>query len=176
MTEGPYGAEPYPQDPAGGYPAAGYEGGSYATPGYPAPGQPAPGYAAPGYPAPSYPAPGQPAPGYAAPGYPGQQPAFGPGPLAYGMSAAPRNGLGTAALVLGIIGVVLSWIPGTGWALNILAIIFGAVGINRAKRGQATNKSSALAGLILGVIGLTVWIVILVVFLAAWGSYSSYYH
>lgn len=156
MTEGPYGAEPYPQDPAGGYPAAGYEGGSYATPGYPAPGQPAPGYAA--------------------PGYPGQQPAFGPGSLAYGMSAAPRNGLGTAALVLGIIGVVLSWIPGTGWALNILAIIFGAVGINRAKRGQATNKSSALAGLILGVIGLAVWIVILVVFLAAWGSYSSYYH
>jgi hypothetical protein len=87
--------------------------------------------------------------------------------VAYGAYPRPRNGLGTAALVLGIIGVVLCWVPFTGWALNILAIVFGAVGRKRAVEGQATNKSSAVAGLVLGVVGLAVWIVIIIVALAA---------
>lgn len=87
--------------------------------------------------------------GYPMPGYP---------PAGYPMYAVPvpmpRNGMGTAALVLGIIAVVLCWIPWFVVILGALAIIFGGVGIARANQAQATNKSSAMAGLILGIISI----------------------
>ena len=93
-----------------------------------------------------------------------------PNAVSYGAYPRPRNGLGTAALVLGIIGVVFCWIPVTGWALNILAVVFGAIGRMRAIAGEATNRSSAVAGLVLGVIGLAVWIVFAIVGIAAFRS------
>lgn len=57
-----------------------------------------------------------------------------------------RNGLGTAALVLGIIGVLCGLVPLLFWAagvLAVLALVFGFVGIGRARRGQATNRGAA---------------------------------
>lgn len=65
-----------------------------------------------------------------------------------------RNGMGTAALVMGILGLFL------GWLFSLLAIIFGSVGIGRANRGEATNKGSATAGLWLGIIGFVGWIIV----------------
>lgn len=82
-----------------------------------------------------------------------------PYPGVYGYPQ-PRNGPGTAGLVLGIIGIVLCWALWVGWLLNLLAIIFGGVGIGRANHGQATNKNSAVAGLVLGIVGLAVGIVL----------------
>lgn len=184
MTSGPYGAGPYGDDAAStgpygsGFPAAGQP----ETPAYPQSGHPTPGYPSQGYPSQSYPGPsyqnaayaqsGYPQPSPAQPAYPTYAPAYAApaAPIGYGSYPAPRNGLGTAALVLGIIGVVLCWVPFTGWALNILAIIFGAVGRKRAADGLATNKSSAVAGLVLGVVGLGVWIVIIVMFVSAVGT------
>jgi hypothetical protein len=185
MTSGPYGAGPYGDDAAAtgpygnGLPAAGQP----ETPAYPQSGHPTPGYPSQSYPSASYPSPsyqnaaygqpGYPQPSHAQPAYPAYAPAYvapAAAPIGYGSYPAPRNGLGTAALVLGIIGVVLCWVPFTGWALNILAIIFGAVGRKRAADGLATNKSSAVAGLVLGVVGLGVWIVIIVMFVSAVGT------
>jgi hypothetical protein len=183
MTSGPYGAGPYGDDAAAtgpygsGLPAAGQP----ETPAYPQSGHPTPGYPSQSYPGPSYPGPsyqnaayaqpGYPQPSHAQPAYPTYAPAYAApaAPIGYGPHPAPRNGLGTAALVLGIIGVVLCWVPFTGWALNILAIIFGAVGRKRAVDGLATNRSSAVAGLVLGVVGLGVWIVIIVMFVSTVG-------
>ncbi|MEV6208640.1 hypothetical protein [Kitasatospora sp. NPDC051914] len=71
----------------------------------------------------------------------------------------PRNGLGIAAMVLGIVGAVLSltvilfWLS---WLPALLAVIFGAVGLSRVGKGLATNRAMALAGVILGVSGLLV--------------------
>jgi hypothetical protein len=184
MTSGPYGAGPYGDDAAatgpygGGFPAAGQP----ETPAYPHPVHPTPGYPSQSYPSQSYPGPsyqnaayaqsGYSQPSHAQPAYPTYAPAYAApaAPIGYGPHPAPRNGLGTAALVLGIIGVVLCWVPFTGWALNILAIIFGAVGRKRAVGGLATNKPSAVAGLVLGVVGLGVWIVIIVMFVSAVGT------
>jgi hypothetical protein len=108
-------------------------------------------------------------------GPPYQPPQYPPPPYGYGPAygaAPPRNGMGTAGLVLGIIGVVLCWALWIGWVLNVLAIIFGGVGVSRANHRIATNKSSATAGLILGVIGLVLGIAIWVLLGAAWRVYG----
>lgn len=69
---------------------------------------------------------------------------------------APKNGLGTASLVLGIIGLIFAVIPVVGLffaiPLGTLALIFGAVGVVRASKGKATNKGVSIAGLVLGVL------------------------
>lgn len=89
-------------------------------------------------------------------------PGGGPGQPA----AAPRNGLGTAALVLGIIGLVLAitvvlfWLGGV---LGLVAIILGILGMGRAKRGEATNRGVAIGGLVTGILALVGAIVIGVV-------------
>ena len=74
----------------------------------------------------------------------------------------PRNGLGTTALVLGILGVIFAIIPVTFWLggiLGLLALIFGVIGSARAGKGLATNKGSAVTGLVLGVLSIVVAIV-----------------
>ena len=64
----------------------------------------------------------------------------------------PRNGLGTAGFVLGLIGLLFSVIPLVGvvaWPLVILGLVFSLIGFARGRAGRATNKGLALAGAIL---------------------------
>ena len=69
-------------------------------------------------------------------------------------SWAPSNGLATASLVLGIIGVVLAIIPFLGimgalvGGIGLILGIFGLLAAN--KRGVGKGKS--IAGLVLGVL------------------------
>ncbi len=78
---------------------------------------------------------------------------------------APQNGMGTAALIMGILQFFCLGTIGT-----ILAIVFGKIGMNKAEQGLATNGGAAKAGFILGiigavltVIGIIVWIIAVVV-------------
>ncbi|MFF8915784.1 DUF4190 domain-containing protein [Streptomyces sp. NPDC015032] len=101
-------------------------------------------------PAGQYGYPAAPAPQYGGyPGYPGygQTPWGGP---------APANGLGIAAMVLGIIAVAGFCFWGLGVVLGVLALIFGIIGRGRAGRNEATNGGMALAGIILGSIGIVI--------------------
>ncbi|WP_406091988.1 DUF4190 domain-containing protein [Streptomyces sp. NBC_01013] len=118
------------------------------------PGQPTPppvgqyGYPAPPQPQYGYPAP--PVPQYGDyPGYPG-----------YGQNAwggpGPANGMGIASLVLGIISVAGFCMYGLGIILGVLALIFGLIGRGRVTKGEANNGGVALAGIILGSIGIVV--------------------
>lgn len=68
---------------------------------------------------------------------------------------APRNGVGTAALVLGILGV-LSAVVFIGGVLGLIAVILGFVGLGRVNRREATNRGSAMAGVVLGLIALAI--------------------
>ena len=78
----------------------------------------------------------------------------GYGSTGYGTPVAPRrNGFGVAALVLGVLAVLLSWTVLGGIILGILAVIFGALGRGRVRRGEATNGRSSVAGIVLGVVG-----------------------
>jgi hypothetical protein len=101
--------------------------------------------------------PGQP-PQYPAPGagYPAPPPVY---PGATGMPMQQSNGMGTAALVCGIIGLVCGityflWVFAI--VLGILAIIFGAVGKGKVGRGEANNGGSATAGLVCGILGMVI--------------------
>jgi hypothetical protein len=64
----------------------------------------------------------------------------------------PKNGMGVAALVFGILALLLIWLPVAGLILGLLAIIFGVIGRGRVRKQQATNGGVALTGLILGVL------------------------
>ncbi|MCX5533090.1 DUF4352 domain-containing protein [Streptomyces sp. NBC_00006] len=79
-----------------------------------------------------------------------------------------RNGLGTAALILGVIGALSGLIPLLFWLagiLGVIALILGLTGRGRAKRGEATNKGVALTGTILGLAAMG---------LAVFGAYTTF--
>ncbi|MFH8346268.1 DUF4190 domain-containing protein [Streptomyces sp. NPDC018045] len=91
-------------------------------------------------------------------------------PMGMPPQQAARNGLGIAALTLGIIGTVSGLIPLLFWlagTLGLLALIFGLVGLGRAKRGQATNKGVAVTGTIFGVLALIASVAGLVITVSA---------
>jgi hypothetical protein len=99
---------------------------------------------------------------------PPDEPRHGPDPAGSGVPpapaysysgvppAAPRNGLGIAALVLGILSLPGILTIVLGIILGLLAVIFGFIGQGRAKRGEATNYGMAIAGAVTGAIGLLV--------------------
>ncbi|GAA2849548.1 hypothetical protein GCM10010472_03190 [Pseudonocardia halophobica] len=71
----------------------------------------------------------------------------------------PKNGLGTAGFVLGLIALVLSFIPIIGviaLPLSIIGLILGSVGTHRASKGEATNKGLAIAGIATSVLALLI--------------------
>ncbi|MEU4210622.1 DUF4190 domain-containing protein [Streptomyces sp. NPDC026206] len=84
--------------------------------------------------------------------------------------AIPDNSLGVAALVLGIVGTVLSPSIIFGVILGILAIVFGAMGRSKAATGEANNGGQALAGLILGGVALLATALLLVLYISVGGS------
>jgi hypothetical protein len=88
----------------------------------------------------------------------------------------PPKGLATAAMVLGIVGLVFS-LAGCTWflgiPLDILAIVFGAVGLAKVKSGQGSGETMAKAGLICGIIGI---VVVIAWFVIAFTILQQYYH
>src|SRR6185295_2828473 len=77
--------------------------------------------------------------------------------------------MGIAALVLGIVGLVASFVPCVGMfaiPLTLLGVLFGALGLRQSRDGMpAPGRGMAIAGLICGAIGTLIasyWIYIYV--------------
>jgi hypothetical protein len=89
---------------------------------------------------------------------------------AYGTSGTSTrsNGLAIAGLVCGIVGLFLFNI-----ILGPLAIIFGGVGLSRANRGAA-HHHMAMAGIILGILDIAIFVVMLVA--ASHNGGNVYFH
>ncbi|MFJ8946783.1 DUF4190 domain-containing protein [Streptomyces sp. NPDC102395] len=100
-----------------------------------------------------------------APGYGGGLPAY------YGWNGMrpPSNGMGIAAMVLGIVSAVgfCMW-PAT-MIIGPLAFVFGLIGRSKAKRGEANNPGQALAGIICGIAGFLLAAAMLVLFIVTRG-------
>ena len=87
---------------------------------------------------------------------------------AFQSAPAPQgNGLAVAGLVLGIIAVAFFWMWPIAIICGILGIVFGAIGVSKAKRLGGTKRGMALAGLILGILGLVGSIVFIFVIISA---------
>jgi membrane-bound ClpP family serine protease len=91
---------------------------------------------------------------------PAPQPRLGgPGYGTYPAARPRRNGMGTAALVVGVVALVLVALilfSPLGVLLGLVAVVLGIVGIVLANRGEADNRGQAVAGLVTG--GLAVLI------------------
>jgi len=80
------------------------------------------------------------------------------------------SGLGVAALVLGVAGVLLpaaaiaapplGFAAGIGFLASVLAIVFGAIGLNGA------NETMARAGMILGIVTIGIWLLLFLLAMA----------
>jgi len=99
-------------------------------------------------------------------GYPQYQPPAGDAQN----PAQPRNGFGIAALVLGLLALLLSWTIIGGIIFGTLALIFGLLGRARAKRGEATNGGLSIAGVVLGIVGLLIGIGLVVLGVSLFNS------
>jgi hypothetical protein len=91
----------------------------------------------------------------------------------YGGGSSPKNGIGIAAMVVGIVALVLFWIPFLGLVLGIVAVVLGIVGIRKASRGEATNKGMAIAGVATGGVATLVGLFVVVVFLFIADEFGS---
>lgn len=173
-----------PAPPVGGPGPFAPAPGPYAPPGAPAaqpveavppppiapdgPGQVPYGYPAAPAPAYAYPAAPQPQPGYGMPGVPPYPAA--PGYGWPGMPPQPNNGMGTASLVLGILATVGFCAWPLALVMGIVAIVLGALGRGKARRGEATNPGVALAGIICGSASLVLILVLAAVVIASYGT------
>lgn len=82
--------------------------------------------------------------------YPPQQPYGYPYPPA---PARSTNGMAIAAMVLGIV-----WVY---WIGSILAVIFGHVALNEIRRTKQGGEGMAIAGIVLGWIGVGILAIVL---------------
>ncbi|MFB7874523.1 hypothetical protein ACFC06_04670 [Nocardia sp. NPDC056064] len=88
--------------------------------------------------------------------------------------SSPRNGVGLAALVLGVLGLGLSFVPLLSEFLaipcSIAALIACYVGCDRVERGLATNRTDAIVG---GVLGALALLMALLINLAVYSGQSA---
>lgn len=95
---------------------------------------------------------------------------FAPGNVAvpkYGVDRR-RNGLGTAALVIALVGLAACWSVLGGIVCGIVAVILGFIGRGRASRGEADNGGIATAGIALGTLAVVVSLVFIGIWSYAW--------
>jgi hypothetical protein len=75
------------------------------------------------------------------------------------------NGAGIAGFVLALTTIFLGWVPGLGWVLWVLGLIFSFVGVFKQPRGLA------IAGLVISLFGL----IMLTVILSALASTAAFF-
>jgi Domain of unknown function (DUF4190) len=132
---------PAPDHPPAGYSPPGY-GAGYPPPTPPPPGYgPTPGYGGPPGPPPPYPGAYYPAPDY--PGGYGQQGATQPG----------MNGMAIAALVSSFVGVFCC-------IGAVVALVLGTIALDQIKRTRQDGYALAVAGIVIGVATLIVYLII----------------
>ncbi|WP_018331135.1 DUF4190 domain-containing protein [Actinomycetospora chiangmaiensis] len=91
---------------------------------------------------------------------------------------APRNGLATAGFVVALIGAVLALIPIIGivsWVLSPVGLVLSIVGIVAASK-SGIGRGLAIAGAVLGAVGLLIcmiWVAVIGSAVSKAPSYSS---
>ncbi|MGX1272665.1 DUF4190 domain-containing protein [Streptomyces phaeoluteigriseus] len=103
------------------------------------------------------------------PGHAGT-PGYGGAPAYYGWAApqpGPSNGMGMAAMILGIVSAVGFCLWPVAIITGVLALVFGLIGRAKANRGEAANPGQALAGIICGAAGMVLGVGLAVLIMLA---------
>ncbi len=91
-------------------------------------------------------------------------PGYGPPPGHYATAQPRGNGKAVAALVLGIVSIVMFWLSFFNGLFIVLALVFGILGLTEAGSRGGAGKGMAIAGLICMGVGTvatvlyTVWL------------------
>jgi uncharacterized protein DUF4190 len=141
-----------------------------AVPPPPPPPPSAPGYGAPQAQPPAAPAYGQQAPAYGQqpPAYGQPAPAYGQPAVAYGQPAKKTNVLAIVSLIASIAGFVIAW--GIG---SIVGIICGHISLSQIKKTGEEGRGLAVAGLIVGYIGLALAILSVIIIAIVFGTIAA---
>ncbi len=91
-------------------------------------------------------------------------------PYGYYQPAPSTNGMAVASLVTSL--TLPFMVPVLG---SIIAVVFGHVGLSQIQKTGAGGKGMAIAGLVLGYLGLAVAVVLISVIVAAATRTPSYY-
>lgn len=85
------------------------------------------------------------------------------------------GGLSIAALVTGIVSVVTVWAVFLAIPLAICGVVFGAIGLGAANRGERGGRGFAITGITTGVVTLGILIIAFVIGAAFVSSYLNSY-
>lgn len=80
----------------------------------------------------------------------------------YGSNVPARSlpkGLAVASLVLGIVGIVTSFLL-FGALLGLVALILGFVALGKVKRGEADGRGLAIGGIVTGVLAMLLTLIL----------------
>lgn len=86
---------------------------------------------------------------------------------------AEKNGLATAGLVCGIVGIVLCWFPIVGILGALLGIVFGGIGLARAGNRGGKGRGAAIAGLVCGIVAFFLAAIAAAIAIPAFLEYSK---
>ena len=78
-----------------------------------------------------------------------------------------ENGAATAALVVGVIGFLLCWVPVIDLILGVIAIVLGSKGQKDQNGNASRNKGLGIAGIILGAFTLFISLIIMLALIAS---------
>ena len=94
-------------------------------------------------------------------------------PPMQGYQPKPSAALAITALVLGILGVLGSWVPLLGilgGVLALIGLIVGIVALIKVKRGTAGGKGIAIVGVMLNVLAIIVVTIVTIVLITWYGK------
>jgi hypothetical protein len=95
-----------------------------------------------------------------------------PAPPPYApMPSSEPNGLAIASLVLGIVSLLLFWIPFIGWLPVILGVVLGLIAMQ-----QPTGRGMAMAGLVCSGVALALKVMFWMAIFSFFGAWHLHHH
>jgi hypothetical protein len=88
-----------------------------------------------------------------------------------GTGTAGTDGVAVAALIVGILALLVSWIPVLGAIGGIVALVLGLVARNRIKKSGAGGNGMAVTGIVTGAVSIAINIAIIAFFVIAGGDF-----
>jgi hypothetical protein len=83
------------------------------------------------------------------------------------------DGVAVAAMIVGILAILVSWVPVLGAIVGIVALVLGVVGRSRIKKSGAGGNGMAVTGIATGAVAIAINIAILAFFVVAGGDFFA---